>query len=245
MTTTDIAENRREQAAGLTAALVLHGLGLAFLWHYQLVPPPAKDLAVFVDVIIPATAVKSVALPPPVLKPAPTRPAPPAMPAPRREPVVPSPASVPPAPVITSPKQAVATTAESATPTPPTGTSVAQPLPVAAPAAPRQAAVQEAAPQQPLMLSGELSISCPDRTPPAYPKQSLRLGEQGKTVLLVELDEKGHVARVSVQSGSGYPRLDEAAVVAVRSWRCSPARRHGAAVRSMATQPFNFTIKGR
>ena len=244
MTPTDIVENRREYAAALAAALALHGLGLAFLWQYQLVPPPAKNLAVFVDLMGPAIVVKTEALPPPLPKAAPIRPTPPGEPAPRRNPVVASPASPPPAPVMASPQHAAAAPTVAPAPSLPAGTGAAQPSPVAVPA-PRPAAVQEAAPQQPLMLSGELSVSCPERTPPAYPKQSLRLGEQGKTVLLVELDERGHVAMVSVQSGSGFSRLDEAAMAAVRNWRCSPARRHGAAVRSMALQPFNFTIKGR
>ena len=96
-----------------------------------------------------------------------------------------------------------------------------------------------------MLLTGELSVSCSERTPPAYPKQSLRLGEQGKTVLLVELDEFGQVANVVVKTKSGFPRLDEAAVNAIKSWRCSPAKRNGVAVRSVAVQPFNFALKGR
>jgi protein TonB len=97
---------------------------------------------------------------------------------------------------------------------------------------------------QSVLLSGELSVSCSERTTPAYPKLSLRLGEQGRTLLLVELDERGRVANVSVKSGSGFPRLDEAAVSAVRSWRCTPAMRDGVAVRAVAMQPFNFSLTG-
>jgi protein TonB len=96
-----------------------------------------------------------------------------------------------------------------------------------------------------VLLSGELSVNCSERTPPAYPKQSLRLGEQGKTVLLVELDELGRVADVAVKTRSGFPRLDEAAINAVKSWHCTPAKRNGVAVRSVALQPFNFALKGR
>ena len=98
---------------------------------------------------------------------------------------------------------------------------------------------------QPVQLSGDLSVSCPERTPPSYPKQSLRLGEQGKTVLRVELNESGRVEQVAVQSSSGFPHLDEAAMTAVRGWHCTPAKRNGTAVRSVALQPFNFTLKGR
>ena len=97
---------------------------------------------------------------------------------------------------------------------------------------------------QSVHLSGELSVSCSERTPPAYPKLSLRLGEQGRTLLLVELDERGRVANVSIKSGSGFARLDEAAVSAVRNWRCTPAMRDGVAVRAVAMQPFNFALTG-
>jgi protein TonB len=98
---------------------------------------------------------------------------------------------------------------------------------------------------QPLHMGGELSVSCPERPAPTYPKQSLRLGEQGKTVLLVELDDMGRMNHVAVKTTSGYPRLDEAAVNALKTWRCTPAKRNGVAVRSIALQPFNFSLKGR
>jgi protein TonB len=83
-----------------------------------------------------------------------------------------------------------------------------------------------------------------DRPPPAYPKLSARLGEQGKTILLVELDELGRIINVSIKKKSGFARLDEAAIAAVKSWRCNPAKRNGAAVRAVALQPFNFILKG-
>jgi len=98
---------------------------------------------------------------------------------------------------------------------------------------------------QSVALSEELSVNCAERTSPVYPRLSLRLGEQGRTLLLVELDERGRVANVSVKTSSGFTRLDEAAVSAVKGWRCTPAIRNGLAVRSVATQPFNFALTGR
>jgi protein TonB len=64
-------------------------------------------------------------------------------------------------------------------------------------------------------------------------------------VLLVELDEKGRVVNTDVKTTSGFTRLDEAAINAVKTWHCSPAQRNGLPVRSFAVQPFNFTLKGR
>lgn len=100
-------------------------------------------------------------------------------------------------------------------------------------------------PPQPVMLSGELSVSCPERSPPNYPAHSMRMNEQGRVVLLVELSVDGRVSNVQVKTASGYRRLDEAAVSAVKSWRCQPAIRNGVAVVATALQPFVFVLEGR
>lgn len=113
------------------------------------------------------------------------------------------------------------------------------------PAPPPPAIVAPPPLPQPVVLSGELSVSCPERSPPNYPKLSVRLNEQGKTVLRVELGEDGRVRDAAVKTGSGYPRLDEAALSAVKTWRCKPATRNGVAVRAEALQPFNFILEGR
>ena len=89
----------------------------------------------------------------------------------------------------------------------------------------------------------ELSLTCSERTPPAYPATSRRLGEEGQTVLRVELDEQGSVSAARVVSGSGHARLDEAALAAVRTWRCRPALRDGRPVRAIAQQPFKFVLE--
>lgn len=94
----------------------------------------------------------------------------------------------------------------------------------------------------PVTLSDELAVVCSDRMPPLYPPASRRLRETGLVVLRVELDEQGEVAQVLVKESSGYPRLDEAAQRAVRGWRCTPARRNGIAVRSVALQPISFVL---
>lgn len=100
-------------------------------------------------------------------------------------------------------------------------------------------------PAGPVMLSGELSVTCPERRPPAYPPLSRRLGEEGKVVLRVELDEQGSVSAARIATASGFARLDEAALAAVKTWRCTPARRDGQPVRAVALQPFKFVLEGR
>jgi protein TonB len=71
------------------------------------------------------------------------------------------------------------------------------------------------------------------------------MAEQGRVVVRVELDERGNVTRADIASSSGAPRLDDAALAAIRQWRCNPALRGGVPVRAVALQPFNFILEGR
>lgn len=119
-----------------------------------------------------------------------------------------------------------------------------EPIAPPQPASPPAPVAQVEVPQV-VTLSGELSISCPERSPPAYPAQSMRLNEQGRVVLRVELGVDGRIAGVAFKTHSGYSRLDEAAVSAVKTWRCKPAYRGGVAVAAVALQPFDFILEGR
>jgi len=111
-------------------------------------------------------------------------------------------------------------------------------------AAPAITAPAESRPTGPVALGGELSVSCPERTAPNYPVLSRRMNETGVTVLRVELDEQGHVSSARVATGSGFARLDEAALTAVKTWRCNPAQRNDQPVRAVALQPFKFVLQG-
>ncbi len=116
----------------------------------------------------------------------------------------------------------------------------------AEPVAPPPAPPVEAAPARPagpVSLGSELAVACPERSAPAYPPLSRRLNEEGKVVLRVELDEQGRVGAARVATASGFARLDEAALAAVKTWRCNPARRDGQPVRAVALQPFKFVLQ--
>ncbi|HTP42620.1 MAG TPA: energy transducer TonB, partial [Nitrospiria bacterium] len=116
-----------------------------------------------------------------------------------------------------------------------------------APPPPPSAPVLEAssAPPGPVQLTTELSVSCPKRSPPEYPALSRRMGEEGRVIVRVELDEQGRVDTAQIESSSGSSRLDAAALAAVKSWQCSPAVHDGNPVRAVALQPFLFRLKGR
>lgn len=58
-----------------------------------------------------------------------------------------------------------------------------------------------------------------NRVEPTYPSASRRAGEEGTVRLKVLVDEKGRPRDVAVATSSGFARLDQAAMDAVRKWR--------------------------
>ena len=75
---------------------------------------------------------------------------------------------------------------------------------------------------------------------PPYPERSLQLGEEGEVLLKVRVGVNGQALQVTLARGSGFRRLDQAAINAVARWRFVPARRGGAAVESVLTIPVRF-----
>ncbi|HET6465212.1 MAG TPA: energy transducer TonB [Nitrospiria bacterium] len=201
---------------GLLAVLAMHGAAVYALWHYEIRLSPQETVTVFVDFINP---------PPP---------------APRRESPKPkAPAVKPPEPVRLVP------------PPPPEPQPLAVEAPVVAPeeavATPLPPSEIEAAPgpSEPVQLTTDLSVACPKRFPPDYPPSAKRLAEQGRVVVRVELDEQGRIGSARIENSSGSPRLDGAALAAVKNWRCTPAVRDGVPIRAVALQPFLFKLEGR
>jgi protein TonB len=231
---------KRDKAIGLTLVLLLHFLGLYGLWSYRIIPPPEEALVVFAHFINPPPAARRAepAAPKPVK---PVKLVPIRKETPRHVPPVTEHLLISAAPV-TSPAEPVA-------PPPPVVPASPEPVTVSSPATATSIGTQGSSTEdgsgsKPVLLAGDLSVSCSERTAPDYPKLSIRRNEQGKTILLVELDELGRVVNVTIKKKSGFPRLDEAAIAAVKTWRCTPAKRNGAAVHAIASQPFNFTLKG-
>jgi len=71
---------------------------------------------------------------------------------------------------------------------------------------------------------------------PAYPDAARRRGEQGRVMLRVN---------VTPLQSCGFPRLDDAAVAAVRQWRFEPAERNGKPVEGAADVPILFRLGNR
>ena len=79
--------------------------------------------------------------------------------------------------------------------------------------------------------------------PPPYPAGSRRVGEQGSVLVRVFVSEQGLPARVELRESSGYTRLDEAAVTAVRHWKFVPARRGSTPVSAWVVVPISFSLR--
>lgn len=57
------------------------------------------------------------------------------------------------------------------------------------------------------------------RVEPIYPPASRRAGEEGTVRIKALVDERGRPTQVQVAKSSGFPKLDEAAMTAVRKWK--------------------------
>lgn len=77
---------------------------------------------------------------------------------------------------------------------------------------------------------------------PEYSRLSRRASEQGKVLLRVLVNEQGLPASVEISKGSGFDRLDESALEAVKKWRFVPAKRNNIAISAYVTVPIQFSL---
>lgn len=78
---------------------------------------------------------------------------------------------------------------------------------------------------------------------PSYPRLSKRMGEQGEVRLRVLVAADGRVASVQLSRGSGFERLDEAALESVKQWRFKPATRGAEAIETWVEVPVKFVLE--
>ncbi len=82
-----------------------------------------------------------------------------------------------------------------------------------------------------------------EHTPPVYPEKFL-LGKEDASVLLrLRINEAGNVVGASVLKTSGDTALDQAALVAVKDWKYSPALQGGKPVPIAIQQEVRFSLK--
>lgn len=143
------------------------------------------------------------------------------------EPVVPVSPRTDPAPAVNAP---VAVETPASRPSAAAPAPAHSPAPVPAPAA------------APKTVAPRFDAAYLSNPAPVYPPLSRRLGEEGKVVLRVHVEPDGQPSHVELRTSSGFARLDEAALGAVRRWRFVPARRGDEAVAAWVLVPLNFTL---
>jgi protein TonB len=134
-------------------------------------------------------------------------------------------------------------------PMPPVVLSTSAPIPAVvhiapqAPVAPAAPAVAPPAPPS-IVSADDLGTRMISGRPPRYPVQSRRHREQGVVELLLIVAFDGAVETISVSRSSGFARLDEAALDAVRRWRWEPTLRNGAPVKVRGVVEIPFQLEG-
>lgn len=79
---------------------------------------------------------------------------------------------------------------------------------------------------------------------PPYPPLSRRLGEEGRVLVRVLVDQEGRPRTVALDASSGHSRLDNAALQAVRRWRFMPAKLDERPVSEWVVVPVVFSLRG-
>lgn len=78
--------------------------------------------------------------------------------------------------------------------------------------------------------------------PPVYPVDAQKAGVTGMVVLVVDVSIDGSVSATKVDRSAGDPRLDAAALDAVKHWKFTPAIKDGKPVASQVMVPVDFRI---
>ena len=177
--------------------------------------------------------------------------APPAPAVPEPLPVVPLPTQSLPSPQrVAAPKAPPVLAAATLEGPAPMSTSPPPDVPIEAtvPASPPTAAVPgltapaAASTQAPVVTPARFDADYLNNPAPAYPLRSRMLKEQGTVLLLVDVTALGGAERVQLHQSSGRPRLDDAALEAVRHWRFVPARRGPQAIAASVIVPIVFEL---
>jgi periplasmic protein TonB len=212
-------------ALTFTAVVVLHMLGL--VWA-------AQQIGVSEPVITPPSVVGILVAPEP------------APPQPQPQPVVPQPPKTEPKQLV--PKQTPKPTAKpepvrEEAPEPVQQTATATPAPPT-PSAPIAQPVQATpVPETPAPVTPPRTDAAHLNNPaPQYPALSRRLGEQGKVMLDVYILPDGSVGEIKLNRSSGFPRLDNAALQAVKNWKYVPAKRGDKPIPFWYVQPVSFVL---
>ena len=153
------------------------------------------------------------------------------------------PRPLPPPPALKlPPPQTLPVIAPEPSPAPPTLLAQAVATPPPAPAMPVAAAPQAApAPSLPKTIPPS-AVQYLEPPAPAYSRMSARMHESGQAIVRVYIDESGLPRSVELARSTGFSRLDDSALAAVRNCRFKPYLENGAAVAGWALIPIEFEL---
>jgi periplasmic protein TonB len=80
---------------------------------------------------------------------------------------------------------------------------------------------------------------------PSYPRLSRRIGEEGRVLLKVLVSADGKASSVEIEASSGYERLDQSALDAVKQWRFIPARKGNESLSAYVLVPVSFSLESQ
>jgi periplasmic protein TonB len=113
-------------------------------------------------------------------------------------------------------------------------TQVNRPPPPPVVAAPKQGTPPRQDPKHPLKIGEEW-----------YPDASKRANEEGRCVVTVTVAADGRITNESLQSSSGFQRLDDACLKAVHGLRMLPATEDGKPVEKTVALPIAWKLTGK
>jgi protein TonB len=78
-----------------------------------------------------------------------------------------------------------------------------------------------------------------------YPDASKRANEEGRCIVLMTVSADGRITNESIQTSSGFPRLDEACLKGVHGQRMLPATEEGKPVEKTVSIPIVWKLTGK
>lgn len=130
------------------------------------------------------------------------------------------------------------------TPTPTALTSnKAEPTPPANEAPPAKAASEPVPSAGQPVAQPRFDAAYLNNPAPSYPPMSRRLGETGKVFLRVHVQPTGLPDQLEIRTSSGFPRLDNAALEAVKRWRFIAAKQGNDTVAAWVVVPVSFSLE--
>ena len=106
---------------------------------------------------------------------------------------------------------------------------------------------QPVIPQPPLRLGANISVRLDPKHPlrigeAYYPDASRRANEMGRCVVQVTVAIDGRIVAATLQSSTGFDRLDQACMYGVRGQRMLPAIENGKPIESTASIPISWHL---